>query len=71
MMNQPKDKMAYEISKMNAGQKLETGLYQLKLDGIKQSTDGTLYYMILVDRKKQKIVFKAPLLLSSPRRFRY
>jgi len=70
-MNQPKDRMAYEISTMSVGQKLETDLYQLKLDGIKQSTDGTLYYMILLDRKKQKIVFKAPLLLSSPRRFRY
>lgn len=71
MMNQPQDKMAYEISTMNMGQKLETDLYQLKLDGVKQSNDGTLYYVVLSDRKEQKIVFKAPLLLSSPKRFRY
>jgi hypothetical protein len=71
MMNQPQDKMAYEISTMNVGQKLETDSYQLKLDGVKQSNDGVLYYVVLLNRKEQKIVFKAPLLLSSPRRFRY
>ncbi len=70
-MNQPQDRMAYEISAMSVGQKLETDLYQLKLDGVKQSNDGTLYYVVLLDRKEQKIVFKAPLLLSSPKRFRY
>lgn len=71
MMNQPQDRMAYEISTMSVGQKLETDLYQLKLDGVKQSNDGTLYYVVLSDRKEQKIVFKAPLLLSSPKRQRY
>jgi hypothetical protein len=71
MLNQPQDKMAYEISAMSVGQKLETDLYQLKLDGVKQSNDGTLYYVVLLDRKIQKIVFKAPLLLSSPKRTRY
>jgi len=71
MMNQPKDRMAYEISTMSVGQKLETDSYQLKLDGVKQSNDGTLYYVVLLDRTEQKIVFKAPLLLSSPRRLRY
>jgi len=71
MMNQQQDRMAYEISTMNLGQKLETDLYQLKLDGINQSAYGTLYCVILFDRKEQKIVFKAPLLLSSPKRFRY
>lgn len=70
MMNQPQDRMAYEISTMSVDQKLETDLYQLKLDGVKQSNDGTLYYVVLSDRKEQKIVFKAPLLLSSPKRFR-
>jgi len=70
MMNQPQDRMAYEISTMRVDQKLETDLYQLKLDGIRQSNDGTLYYVVLSDRKEQKIVFKAPLLLSSPKRFR-
>jgi len=69
-MNQPQDRMAYEISTMRVDQKLETDLYQLKLDGIRQSNDGTLYYVVLSDRKEQKIVFKAPLLLSSPKRFR-
>ncbi|HWP52461.1 MAG TPA: hypothetical protein VNK07_00210 [Candidatus Binatia bacterium] len=71
MMNQPQDKMAYEISSMSVGQKLETDLYQLKLDGVKQSNDGMLYYVVLLDRKTQKIVFKAPLLPSSPKRLRY
>jgi hypothetical protein len=71
MMNQPTDRMAYEISAMGVGQKLETDLYQLKLDGVKQSNDGTLYYVVLIDRKTQKIVFKGPLLLSSPKRLRY
>lgn len=71
MMNQPQDRMAYEISTINVGQKLETDLYQLKLDGVKQSNDGMLYYVVLLDRKAQKIVFKAPLLLSSPKRLRY
>jgi hypothetical protein len=70
-MNQPKDRMAYEISTMSVGQKLETDLYQLKLDGVKQSNDDTLYCVILLNRKEEKIVFKAPLLLSSPRRPRY
>lgn len=69
-MKQPQDKMAYEISTMSVDQKLETDSYQLKLDGVKQSNDGTLYYVVLLDRKEQKIVFKAPLLLSSPKRFR-
>jgi len=71
MMNQSQDRMAYEISTISVGQKLETDLYQLKLDGVKQSNDGILYYVILLDRKEQKIVFKAPLLLSSPKRLRY
>ena len=70
-MNQSKDRMAYGISTICVGQKLETDLYQLKLDGIKQSNDGTLYYVVLLDRKAQKIVFKGPLLLSSPKRLRY
>ena len=70
MMKQRQDRMAYEISTMNVGQKLETDSYQLKLDGVKQSNDGMLYYVVMLDRKEQKIVFKAPLLLSSPKRFR-
>lgn len=71
MMRQRQDRMAYEISTMIPGQKLETDSYQLKLDGVKQSNEGTLYYVILLDKREQKIVLKAPLLLSSPKRFRY
>ena len=71
MIKQRQDKMAYQISTMSLGQKLETDSYQLKLEGVTQSIEGTLYYVIVTDKKEQKIVFKAPLLLSSPKRRRY
>lgn len=70
-MKQRQDRMAYEISTMISGQRLETDSYQLKLEGTKQSNEGMLYYVILFDKKEQKIVFKAPLLLSTPKRQRY